>query len=369
VVGARRLIAVVAGASALWMVAAGPAAAQPLTCGQVITQDTRLDSDLNCFGTGVRAALFIGADGITLDLRGHTISASRSIIDDGHDNVTIRNGTLDNDDGPLIQGASGTRLRNLRFQGISYGLDISDSDHTDVRRSEFPGAALLMRDGSSWNTVARNRFSFSEGTVNITRGSHHNRVVDNDLVGPSDADKIWLYDADDNRIAHNRMSSLFNGITLLAGSDRNTIVDNVIRPELAVHQFDIGISLSDSSHNLVRGNTVTGNLVGLRVRSGAGNWLVGNSSGETLGPIRDDEDADGVRVEAGATGTVLAYNRADRAADDGIDVEAPGTALRGNRADDNADLGIEAVPGIIDLGGNLASGNGNPLQCLNVVCR
>jgi len=45
------------------------------------------------------------------------------------------------------------------------------------------------------------------------------------------------------------------------------------------------------------------------------------------------------------------------------------TRLRGNAATDNGDLGIEAVPGTIDLGGNTASGNGNPLQCLNVVCR
>jgi hypothetical protein len=39
-----------------------------------------------------------------------------------------------------------------------------------------------------------------------------------------------------------------------------------------------------------------------------------------------------------------------------------------NRANNNADLGIQAVPGVIDGGGNTAFGNGNPLQCLNVVC-
>jgi uncharacterized membrane protein len=32
-------------------------------------------------------------------------------------------------------------------------------------------------------------------------------------------------------------------------------------------------------------------------------------------------------------------------------------------------FGIEAVPGVTDGGGNKASGNGNPLQCLNVFCR
>jgi hypothetical protein len=35
---------------------------------------------------------------------------------------------------------------------------------------------------------------------------------------------------------------------------------------------------------------------------------------------------------------------------------------------DNADLGIEAVEGVIDGGRNRASGNGDPLQCLNDDC-
>jgi hypothetical protein len=43
--------------------------------------------------------------------------------------------------------------------------------------------------------------------------------------------------------------------------------------------------------------------------------------------------------------------------------------LTSNTANDNVDFGIEAVPGVIDGGGNRAFGNGNPLQCLNVVCK
>jgi parallel beta-helix repeat protein/adhesin HecA-like repeat protein len=365
VVSARRIALLVV--AALCGVGAGSASAAPVTCGQAITQNTRLDSDLNCFGTGVQAALFIGADGITLDLGGHTISSSRSIINDGHDNVTIRNGTLDNDDGPLIQNASGTRLRELRFQGIVTGLDLSGSDHTDVRRSEFAGAVLWMRDGSSWNTVAGNRFSFNEGAVDMLTGSDHNRVVDN-TFGQTEGSSISLSGADDNHVTRNRMTGIFGGISLALGSDRNTIANNVVRPDIAVQNIAVGISVSDSSRNLIRGNVAVGNRVGLRLRSGAGNWLVWNRAGGTVAPVAGD-DADGIRVEPAATGSVLAYNRADGAADDGIDVEAPGTFLRANRANDNTDLGIEAVPGIIDLGGNRAGGNGNPLECLNVACR
>ena len=133
--------------------------------------------------------------------------------------------------------------------------------------------------------------------------------------------------------------------------------------------FSIGLLVSDSSHNVLLRNTVLGNRVGFKVSSGSGNWLVGNRSVDTVRPVTDEGDADGFRVEAAASGTVLALNHANRAADDGIDVEAPGTFLSHNTANRNADLGIEAVAGVTDLGGNRARGNGNPLQCLNVVCR
>lgn len=35
----------------------------------------------------------------------------------------------------------------------------------------------------------------------------------------------------------------------------------------------------------------------------------------------------------------------------------------------NGDFGIDAVAGVTDGGGNFAVGNGNPLQCNNVLCR
>jgi hypothetical protein len=49
---------------------AGQASANHVQCGDTITQDTRLDSDLmNCPGNGI----VIGADNIKLDLKGYLI--------------------------------------------------------------------------------------------------------------------------------------------------------------------------------------------------------------------------------------------------------------------------------------------------------
>jgi hypothetical protein len=54
-----------------------------------------------------------------------------------------------------------------------------------------------------------------------------------------------------------------------------------------------------------------------------------------------------------------------------LDLTIPGSSvvLTRNMANDNGDFGIEAVPGVTDGAGNKASGNSNPLQCLNVFCR
>ena len=45
------------------------------------------------------------------------------------------------------------------------------------------------------------------------------------------------------------------------------------------------------------------------------------------------------------------------------------TTLTQNTANANRDVGIEAVPRVTDGGGNKASGNGNQLQCTNVICK
>ncbi len=72
--------------------------------------------------------------------------------------------------------------------------------------------------------------------------------------------------------------------------------------------------------------------------------------------------------ESPRVGYVVSRNLARKNGDDGIDIENPQTTVVANTAYKNVDLGIEAVPGVDDDGANRAFGNGNPLQCLNVVC-
>jgi parallel beta-helix repeat protein len=99
---------------------------------------------------------------------------------------------------------------------------------------------------------------------------------------------------------------------------------------------------------------------GLALINSNDNRVVGNTVVRSAG--------DGIVVELGSTGNLIAQNVSNRNSDDGIDINDPATTVTSNVANDNGSYGIEAVPGVIDGGGNRAEGNGNPDQCLNVVC-
>lgn len=75
--------------------------ASHVECGEVITTDTVLDSDLTCPAEGI----VIGADNITLDLNGHTLTGPGltcspicpgvdGVRVDVHTGVTIKNGYI-----------------------------------------------------------------------------------------------------------------------------------------------------------------------------------------------------------------------------------------------------------------------------------
>ncbi len=90
----------------------GPSSASHLACGDTITADTTLDSDLTgCPSNGI----VIGADDITLDLNGHTIAGDgkpvrrcprgefcdTGVVNDGHDGAW--SGASPANDGGLSQ--------------------------------------------------------------------------------------------------------------------------------------------------------------------------------------------------------------------------------------------------------------------------
>jgi large repetitive protein len=366
------------------------------SCGQTITADTTLDSDLTkCTGPAIR----IGADDITLDLNGHTITGKGKGVGvnntAGYDGVTIEDGSIhDFMESVALVGASDIHLRGLslsdnRHVGIyvqdSSAIQIAQVSVVDIR---FSGIFLwrshdIRVEGSS---------SSGNGAGVVALASDHLAIEANAFQGNS-GEGIALQESSEGHVAGNTVSHNGGAGIFLDGANTNQVSSNF------ASQNGDGIGVIGNA------NTITDNQVadtsgckqgcgyGISVEAGAGNLIAQNDVRRTLrdgiridaffpelptvdNVVRDnvvrDATVDGLSIGTDGPGTVsgtlIERNLATGSGDDGFDIRRPAATLTANTANDNLDLGIEAVPGVVDGGGNRAGGNGNPLQCTNVFC-
>jgi parallel beta-helix repeat protein len=402
------LTLVVAGFTVL---GSGQALASHVSCGDTITTDTTLDSDLvNCPNNGIE----IGADNITLDLNGHTIDGDDTPVDTcpegeacdvgvvnlaGYDRLTIVGGTIRQFGvGVLIVGgAAHNHLHHLVVaDNTDFGIIVDGSTDIVIEKTSMAdtGISGLILAGSQDALVARNSVSGSHGYamnffgvydsriqnnkldgndhgIQMTEGSSRNAIRSNAVShsGGSSID-IGGEDVAANHVEHNRLKDNGDGIILTNASD--TLISHNLVTGTGFFGFPdtggFGIVLDGAARTTVDRNTVTGGrgpaifVTQLEAPAGPRDNVVSRN-------FVNSRLTDGILVDDGATGTLLVHNLAIRNGDDGIDVDVPDTTLTRNTANRNHDLGIEAVPGVIDGGGNHAAGNGNPAQCTNIDCR
>ena len=355
-------LALVAGLGLVVAACGGGAAAEAPApaCGATLTSSTTLSTDLvHCPGT----ALVIGADGITIDLAGHTISGtnaagSEGIASDGHANVRIVGGRITDFriNGVGIRGGSGNLVRGVTVRRIGEG----------GVEGEPVSAGILIS------------------------GSPRSRVIGNDVsndVKAWQADGVDVLDSPGSVVRRNRLvRNSWNGLTLL-GSARSRVAHNVFD-----HNGNNGTEVNGKSDsaavvaNRARANKQFGIVVGSahRVRV-VRNTVAKNNTGFLFFDLNDSlisanrarlNGEDGLVLSGGqfgSDGNRLARNVANGNHGAGIAIvednkgHAAGNSLKGNTAKRNGGPGIDAVPGTIDKGGNRASGNANP-QCVNVVC-
>ena len=347
--------------AALALIGAAPASAQPV-CGDTITQNTTLTADLDCQGSD---GLVIGAPGIRLDLGGHGISTyGTAVRNPGYANVTIRNGSIGFDTrGIVLTGATGNTIRDILIEGLVVGIELRDSDDNRIVANRLRSALIAVDSNSDGNVVRENVLTAHEGVISVS-GSH-TRIVRN--VVWTGEDTPMAVGGHYNEVLHNTLVAPRSTLLYLSSGGDHLIADNELIQYESIHG-NPGVEVAGSSGNLFRDNHVDGAPLGIWVESGADNAFRRNVLDGEVDLTFTRTEPDGFRVESGVTGTLLQNNTVQGFADDGIDVEAPGTVIRRNTANDNDDLGIEAVPGVVDGGGNHASGNGNPLQCVNVFC-
>jgi parallel beta-helix repeat protein len=205
---------------AFFALGAGSAVANHVQCGQTITQDTTLDSDLiDCSGYGI----VIGADNITLKLGGHRIdgalTSSVGINNNaGYDNVQVKGGVVrgfstgveltEADNGSLwhvrlignrglailLSDSNENRIEKNSIFGNGGALYLSNSHNNRIRRNSAQDQGWLVVQVSNGNEFEGNTFSGSRypGTQLEMFESHHNRFVDNIVSRPGGERDIAL---------------------------------------------------------------------------------------------------------------------------------------------------------------------------------
>jgi parallel beta-helix repeat protein len=380
-------------------------------CGQTLTASIRLARSLvGCPGNG----LVIGADNITVDLAGHSISGvnaagSEGIADDGHRGVRIQNGTIANFflNGVGLRGAPRSVVRNVTIRTIgaggvenetSAGVLVKDSPNTVVTASTVRNDVVAFQsDGvdvlsSAGTTVSGNRVADNAWNGMFVLDSPGSRVIGNALDGNQNQGIEVNLGSDGTLLAGNHAgNNVSNGLVVGAISgariEGNTLTGN---GESGLFMFDlhnsrvsanrasgneVGIDLeggqNGSSGNRIVNNNTSRNTAGLVVAGGANdNVIVGNVSTANQGA----PDEGGGIVLVAVTGNTVRGNVANRNRDVGIGVfedqpgDSTGNVLTDNVANSNRNHGISAVDGTIDGGGNIAHGNTPPPNCLGVSC-
>jgi len=162
---------------------AAPASAAVLNCGDTVTTNTTLSNDVGpCTGNG----LVIGANDVTLNLGGHTVTGSNTtnttrteqvgVLIQGHRNVVVQNGTVTGfDAGVAITKGSKNQVINV-------------TAHDNINHSHLvnaPGAAT-------------NKCAFGDGIV--VTGSNNNIIKNNTAFHNGPFDGIALVGNSDNNI-------------------------------------------------------------------------------------------------------------------------------------------------------------------------
>jgi parallel beta-helix repeat protein len=348
-----------------------------LSCGDTITADTTLTSDLvDCPSNGI----VIGADDITLDLNGHTVAGDDElvascpedepcdvgVVNEGHDGVTVQNGSVrDFASGLVVWSARENKILNVSSSSSQFfGFVIAESTRSVVRGSS--GDENPRPDGDGIGVFASRHLRIVDSTFRRNalgmhiEGSTDVAIERNRLSGNADMG-IFMEKSDGNRVRGNRCTRNGECLVIAPGS-RNVVVRN------RASRDGGGIAIEKGHGNLVARNLVL-HPRWQGIRLGVVKPAIGGTGTIARGNVVKGSGRDAFLVARSDRRGVLKGNRAIAAGDDGFDVRSSSTALRRNRAVRNADLGIEAVPGVTDGGANTARHNRDPRQCTHVSCR
>jgi parallel beta-helix repeat protein len=222
---------------------AAPALTTNDLCGATIFADVNLDHDLTCTGDG----LIVAADGIRIDLHGHTLLGPGSGI------------------GILVTGRSDVTIMGGIIRNFAVAVRVNTSTDVVIKTNQFIQNAegIDLQAGSVGNTVKNNAFSDSSiRAIMLRSNSRDNDIKDNTFT--MNRIGVLVFGGVDNSLKSNLISgSTEAGIRLNVIAHGNVVKDNLLQSNVAGIDFVV-TPTGSSAGNEFKGNTIAFNRCGVR---------------------------------------------------------------------------------------------------------
>jgi parallel beta-helix repeat protein len=256
-----RLLLGVGAAVVASTLSAGPASAADVQCGDVLTSDTKLRHDLRC---GPGDGLVIGADGVTLDFAGHSLTGPGAYGAGAGGGVraarvfdfVIRNGTITGyAEGIVLDEARNGHVWAMVLKDNDRGINLAGGGgHLIEKNTVADNGRDAIRLGlSHGNVVTKNEVSGNVFGIGVADGSSGN-IISKNTVAETTFDGIWTTgDSPGTEITKN--VSTFNGED---GIDVDAVPTTVSK-NTADGNGDLGIEavpgVTDGGGNKANGNS------------------------------------------------------------------------------------------------------------------
>lgn len=301
-------------------------------CGDTLRQSVKLTADLECSGT---AGLTIGANGVTINLNGHTLSGSPVLSMTNVDGTTIRNGTVA---GINLVADNAT---NTRFIDATVG-----NRNGTYLWNGTTSVTFLRSKIDAWRLFCGARCHLLNSTFTMNQIYADHLVIRGDQGTMNGINHIGAIEAD---IVNTKLNPL-----TLGGSQRLTVRDS---------ELD-GFEL-----------IATGRIELLRNTFSGGNWVGVHRpvNGVIRGNRFEKMRSVGLFVDPKETLTgplVIERNTFAENVGDGLRIDVPvplDITVRRNTSENNSQYGMWAQPNTVkDGGGNIS--NNDALGCFTIVC-
>lgn len=178
-----------------------------LSCGQVIKQSVKLTANLDCKTDGI----IVGADGITIDLNGFTLSGP------GEKSSKVGIMFADNDN-VIVQGPG--IIKN--FQA---GALFSGGEDNKISRVTFTDNEIAVFETGSKNVAIEDNLMFGN-SIGVAAHSSSGSKLTTNLFKSNDLAGVTLVNSAKNELSMNTIQGSVNGIFLDGQSTDNNVNSN-----------------------------------------------------------------------------------------------------------------------------------------------